>query len=432
MTRTPGVRPLGLALLLSGLWFTLGSGITGAQPKAQDKDVKSKPAPADKDLAKTKAELATTQKALAQTKLALAKAQADLAAAQKALAQAKKDLARKQTEAAADRKAAAQTRQALAKAQKDLTATRNALVAAGKDLATQKALHKTIQAKLDQTNKELARNRSELAATRKTLAKTQKDLLASKKDFVAAKQDLTKVQVELKSKKKALAEAVIAIEHLRKRLAAEQANRKEVTGKLHQAATEILIFQAQLALADRALTATRDLHGKTVAELKTALKGLVLATADNKRLRREVEKERAQEKLFTVMLQDTGQELDQTRQELSKAETELGAAREVLMREQEQGAVSRPDRRLRGRARFIVEVPGPGARLYVNGKLYTPVRGKVVREFVTRPLRPGQRYVYQLRVVTRRHGRRVTLKKRVFFEPNTVQQISFRGRRPRP
>ncbi len=78
-----------------------------------------------------------------------------------------------------------------------------------------------------------------------------------------------------------------------------------------------------------------------------------------------------------------------------------------------------------GRARFLVEVPTPEARLFIDDKPYEGGEGNLIREFVTSRLERGKRYFVDLRVEQTIDGKTASAAKRVVFEPDTEQRVSF-------
>src|SRR5205085_9734088 len=80
-------------------------------------------------------------------------------------------------------------------------------------------------------------------------------------------------------------------------------------------------------------------------------------------------------------------------------------------------------RALEGRARFLVEVPVPGARLYLDGKRFEPGEGRLIREFMTGVLQPGKRYSLNLKVEWSKEGRPVSVERQLQFEGDTEQRL---------
>jgi len=84
--------------------------------------------------------------------------------------------------------------------------------------------------------------------------------------------------------------------------------------------------------------------------------------------------------------------------------------------------VSRP-LPLQGRARFLVEVSSPDAKLYIDDKLFKLDDGRVIREFRTPKLQPGKRYSLNLRVETVRDGQTASVTRRMVFEGDTEHRL---------
>jgi len=238
-----------------------------------------------------------------------------------------------------------------------------------------------------------------------------------------------KVLDDLKTQNKALAEKVqageTALAEAEKALAAEQAKRKAAEVALDQAKKE-----AEQAKKNALLPSIKEMENALAQERKE--KRNLIDEANNQRresIRARVEArtlERANDQLED-QVKDLNKMLAARSVELGVVAKELAAAREHLARVERQLADTSVPAVLGGQARFLIEVPAPDARLYVDDKLYTP-SDKVMREFVTPKLQGGRRYLYTLRVEFERDGKPATATKKVTFRPDTEQRVSFRGR----
>lgn len=209
-------------------------------------------------------------------------------------------------------------------------------------------------------------------------AKLQAELKATQQQLQTARQSLSGLQAELAAARKQLAEAVRARDAARKA--------RDVALKAHDAALKV-----------------RDAAQKA-----------------RDALARDLEAERATKTAKAGKLPELERELTAARTRLSAVQAELGKSRTHLM----DAMTSVP---LGGRARFLVEVPSPDTRLYIDGKLHEGDAGKVIREFVTARLTPGDRYVLDLRVKTVRDGKPVEARKQVIFYPDNEVRLSFPG-----
>jgi uncharacterized protein (TIGR03000 family) len=167
---------------------------------------------------------------------------------------------------------------------------------------------------------------------------------------------------------------------------------------------ELAATRKALAAAEAELTAARKSATEAAAARDAAVKELSAAKEREAAAAREAaglrDRLAAAEERQTALRQD----LDKSRRRLSDAAFPAD---------------------LDGRARFLVELPSPDARLYIDDKLDDSADGKVVHEFLTSRVDPGKRYALDLRVEWVHDGKTFTAAKRVVFQANTEQRLSF-------
>jgi uncharacterized protein (TIGR03000 family) len=256
------------------------------------------------------------------------------------------------------------------------------------DLAKAQAALKDLQGQLARSRQELARVQGELGAQRAAAAAGKQALARSQAEAGQARRERDAARAQLQQTQARLRQVEADVGRDRQRLAASQKELAGVRGRWRAAESRVKAFGKQLAAARKSLAAE---HKRTAAEAKA--------------------------------LQASAAELDQTRSRLTSAESALAAARKDL--EASRVRLSNVDfpRPLGGRARFLVELPDPDARLYIDGRLFAPGRGKLVRQFTTVKLRPGKRYVLDLRAETVREGRTVAVSRQITFEPDTEHRL---------
>jgi uncharacterized protein (TIGR03000 family) len=232
-----------VSLFSAALVLTLLAGAAAAQTE-----------PADKELVKLRAELAATQKTLAETRQTLAKSQTDQADAQAKLAEIIKTDKTLRQELAAEK---AEHGKAVAK-----------------DHAKLAEVIKTaemVRQKLEAENARLISAAADLDLVTKAAARTKAELVVAQKNLTDAKQ--AKMQKELATNQKTLAETRTAAEEMHKSLEAEIRNS---VGRLEEANRETDVIRMESKTAAAKLVQTDKDEARTKAQLNAAQKTLAL------------------------------------------------------------------------------------------------------------------------------------------------------------
>jgi len=243
--------------------------------------------------------------------------------------------------------------------------------------------------------------RQQLAQKEQALGKANADIGTMRAEVAGDRAALTRAQAELTNARKALADADAARTILRRDLAAEQA--------AHQA--KLVKAREEATAATKALTEAIRARDKAVQDLAAVAERAA-----------RVEKQCEQDRVA----------LSGAREKLRLAEAEM-----VLMHQElEKGRlhisdVSFPSAQ-NGRARFVIEVPAPDVRLYVDGKRLDVIDGKVVREFTSTPLDTGKRYTLSLKAEMTRDGKVLSTTRQVIFKADHEYRLYLDPRTAMP
>lgn len=378
-----------------------------------------------RELEKTRAELALTTKNMAEARQALAKAQADLASTQKGLLESKAAHARTLADMAQARQILTETVRAREALRQELEANKASLQQVRKELGRNQESLGATQKNLIDTQRLLTTTQAALASAQKVTAETvtsretlRKEIAAEKvryhalaarhdqasKAFAQAQTELGAMRTALASANKAVAETVTSREALRKEAAAEKARFDARAARYNQATKAFAQAQAELAATRTALA-----RMKTAQNVQT----------------QEVSAERERKSAALQLAEEKARELAAAQAQLTTVGGELATTRKDLDASRRQlSDVSLPADE-GTRARFILEVPAPAARLYIDNQLYEPGSGQCMREFVTAKLVPGKRYELELRVEVPRKGETIKVARRVVFSADTANRLSF-------
>jgi len=332
------------------------------------------------------------------------------------------------------------------------------LILTGLPAAAQTAAPETPQAPLQRAQQDLERLRLDLQAAqnqfteiRDILAKTHAELVLTRKELLRTKEVSARSQAEFLLASKLLAETTAVRDELLKKLnevnrdlkksreaaAADREEAMECRRQLASAqkalleiAAERTVLQKELRgarLQQQAAEAKTEALGKELASARVGLISAEKTLAEAVIIREALLKTVTAEKNKNVAAE---KRLEEAASQLTEMQAKLTAAEATMVSTQRNAEASRrrlsdvsQSRALDGKGRFIIEVPSPDAKLYVDGCVLDPGERKVMREFVTAKLQPGKRYTLNLKVELVKDGRPVTVERQVTFEGNTEHRL---------